>query len=225
MGEIDEIDFKLSGKEAEKDEKVNLWGGLDIYYILGKHKIPIFLALGGLILLGLGILAIRQASYSEDKIEIISSEERIQAPEKIFVDIEGAVQKPGVYELSSGSRVRDLLISAGGLSSEADREWVEKVLNQAEKLKDGVKIYIPKKGEEIKGASSSLETAFINKSGGLLNINTASKSELEALWGIGPATAQKIIDNRPYKEVSELLTKKILKNNVYQKIASQLTVY
>jgi competence protein ComEA len=223
MGEIDEIDFKLSGKDAEKDEKVNLWGGLDIYYILGKYKVAIFLFFGGLIFLVLGILVIWQTAYSEDKIEIISSEEKTS--EKILVDIEGAVQKPGVYELSSGSRVRDLLIAAGGLSSEADREWVEKVLNQAEKLKDGVKIYIPKKGEEIKGASSSLETAFINKSDGLLNINTASKSELESLWGIGPATAQKIIDNRPYKEVSELLTKKILKNNVYQKIASQLTVY
>jgi len=194
-----------------------------------KFKIPLVLATAGVILLGAGFLLF-SSTRQEDKIEIISSDsEENKRQETIFADIEGAVQKPGVYELPSGARVEDLLIAAGGVSNEADRQWIEKSLNQAQKLVDGVKIYIPKTGEGVAGAISSQSSkssgSSIGSEGRLVNINSASQSELEALWGVGPVTAQKIIENRPYQSAEELLTKKILKSNVYQRIAEQLTVY
>ncbi|EKD47123.1 MAG: helix-hairpin-helix DNA-binding motif-containing protein, partial [uncultured bacterium] len=59
----------------------------------------------------------------------------------------------------------------------------------------------------------------------LININAASQSELETLWGIGPVTAQNIIEQRPYSSVEELLSKKIIKQNVYDKIKDQIAVW
>src|SRR3989344_1087747 len=59
----------------------------------------------------------------------------------------------------------------------------------------------------------------------LININTASQSELESLWGIGPVYAQNIIEQRPYSSVEELLTKKIIKQNVYDRVKDQISVY
>jgi len=58
-----------------------------------------------------------------------------------------------------------------------------------------------------------------------ININTASQNQLESLWGIGPVTAQNIIEQRPYSTVEELLNKKILKTNVYETNKDKLSVY
>lgn len=210
---MEEIETRLNEKDLQG--RFN-WEG-----VLEKHKISVIIGLVGLILVGLGVLGAVKIGQPEEKIEIISSETSTSGT--IFADIEGAIQKPGVYELSSGARVEDLLIAAGGLSAEADRELIEKSLNQAQKLTDGAKIYIPKKGEGLQ--SQKAQSGVLNTQKELVNINTASKTELEALWGIGPVTAQKIIDNRPYQNVEDLLTKKILGSNVYQRIAEQLTVY
>ncbi len=208
-----EVAVKLTDREIQ--------GRFNWEEFLEKHKIPVVIGLVGLILIGLGVLGVFKVGQTEDKIEIISSEERTKTPEKILVDIEGAVQKPGVYELPLGSRLQDLLVAAGGLSAEADRVWVEKNLNRAQKIKDGDKFYIPKSGEGNIGNMGS--PAVMAATG--ININTASKSELETLWGVGPATAQKIIDNRPYQDVDDLLKRKILNANVFRKIVSQLRVY
>jgi len=206
-----EVAVKLTDREIQ--------GRFNWEELLERYKFVLLAALLGLILLGLGILGFLKINQPENKVEIISSAEK--SPSSIFADIEGAVQKPGVYELSFGSRLQDLLVAAGGLSAEADRVWVEKNLNRAQKIKDGDKFYIPKSGEGNIGNTGS--PAVMAATG--ININTASKSELETLWGVGPATAQKIIDNRPYQDVDDLLKRKILNANVFQKIASQLRVY
>lgn len=230
MAEIEEIDYKLNNKDAEKDEKVNLWGGLDLTSLLDKYKTPLFISLCllGLILIMAGVFTIYQLNQPEDKIEIIPVAQETSAA-TILTDIEGAVVKPGVYELSVGSRINDLLITAGGLSAKADRDWVETNLNKAQKLKDGDKVYIPLLSERVKeresvsgnGVVSGSSTTVSSK----ININSATTAELDTLWGIGPVTAQKIIDNRPYQKIEDLLNRKILSKSVYQKIAQNLTVY
>lgn len=188
-----------------------------------RFRVPIIVALVGIIFIGLGVIFL--STKSKDKVEIISAENTTPSGQ-ISADIEGAVEKPGVYSLDSGSRINDLLILAGGLSASADREWVEKSLNRAQKLTDGAKIYVPRVGENRLRQSSSEQGSVEGVSQtSLVNINTASSAQLEALWGIGPATSQKIIENRPYTEVGDLLSKKILKSNVYQKIFGQLTVF
>lgn len=111
----------------------------------------------------------------------------------ILVDISGAVEKPGVYSLKENDRMNQLLIMAGGFSEDANKEWVQKSLNLASKLKDGQKIYIPFENENVSTGSESVQGA---SSGLLININTDNKSELENLPKIGSVTAQNIIDYR-----------------------------
>ncbi len=196
---------------------------MDLISFLGKNKIPVALGFLGIIFVSLGILAVLRTSQSDDKLEIISSSavQTGQAgKEAISADIEGAVVNPGVYQLPSGSRVNELLISAGGLSNQADRDYVEKTLNRAQKLIDGMKIYVPKKGENTTVAANM--TGTVSKK---VNINVAGLSELDALPGVGQVTARKIIDNRPYVSVENLLTKKVLGNSVYQKLKDSLAVY
>jgi len=89
----------------------------------------------------------------------------------ISIDIEGAVQNPGLYSVSSASHLQDGLIASGGLSANADRDWISKNLNLAENLTDGIKIYIPRIGEQVAGFqiadsnSNSLQNSGINPSG------------------------------------------------------------
>lgn len=193
--------------------------------LLFRFRWYILLVIFGIILILLGIFSFtRQLPWSVDKVEILNDAEESQ----ILVEISGAVEKPGVYKFTSGARVEELLIASGGLSSEADREWVSRVLNRAAKLTDGQKIFIPKKGitPRVRSGQVSITgtTGGISLSG-LVNINAASQAELEALPGIGPVTAGRIIEGRPYSGVEELLTRKILKRNVYEENKDKLSVY
>lgn len=76
----------------------------------------------------------------------------------IHVDIEGAVFKKGIYEIPENSMMQDALIQAGGISSDADRAYVEQQINLKTILTDGARIYIPRKGEGIleNGAQTSV---------------------------------------------------------------------
>ena len=181
-----------------------------------QNKVPVILGLIGVFLVSVGILAtLFFYQQKEPEIEIISGEEE----GTIWVDLAGAVMRPGVYELPSDSRFKDLLARAGGLAAEADREWVEKNLNLAEKLEDGQKVYIPSQMES--GEVAGEETVVSGK----ININTASASELDTLWGIGEVRAKDIIDSRPYSSIDELLTKKVIPSNVFEKIKEKITVF
>lgn len=183
----------------------------------------ITLVLAGLLVLviGLAVIGIGLGQGSQDEIKIIEAEP--MAPSEvegkpIFVDVGGAVLRPGIYELSSGARVNDALVVSGGLAAEADRDWISQNVNLAAKLTDGVKIYLPFQDD----TNTNKETPRSNLQG--VSLNTASLAELDTLWGIGPVTAQKIIDNRPYAKVEELLEKKIVKTNVYDAIKDKITV-
>lgn len=176
----------------------------------------------GLVLLSGGLIYSLSSPKEENEI-IFESGSEVQSEkteEKITVDVEGALLNPGVYTLNPGSRVKDALILAGGFSSDADRGWVKKNLNLALKIADGTKIYIPRLGENVQSVSSNnIQTS------GLININSAGMSELDTLSGIGPVTAQKIIDNRPYNAIEDLRTKKIVGQSVFEKIKDKITVY
>lgn len=121
----------------------------------------------------------------------------------LVVDINGAVAKPGIYEVPVGSRYADLIERAGGLSKSVSKEYVARELNLARELKDQEKVYLPFAGET---ANSSA------KSGGI-SINMATSKQLQELKGVGEATAEKIISGRPYKEVGEI--KNVVSEKVY----------
>lgn len=117
---------------------------------------------------------------------------------EVYVDVDGAVVRPGVYRLKDGARVSQAIDGAGGLTAEADVTG----LNRASKVADGQKIYVPKVGEQqTVSADGGADGGAVLASGandvaGLVNINTASAAELQTLSGIGPSMAQSIIDER-----------------------------
>ncbi len=190
--------------ELTPEEKIQAW--------VSFYKFPLIFALLAFFLLGAAAF-LWQSSNPSDK---ISFSQEASESGRIKADIEGAVLKPGVYELESGSRISDLLITAGGLTVEADREWVSKNLNQAAKLSDGGKVYIPETGEsKVLGVSGT-------GGSGTININSASSSELDKLPGVGPVTDQKIIDGRPYQAIEDLLTRKIVGQSTFEKIKGEL---
>jgi competence protein ComEA len=193
---------------------------------LRSNILPLFLAVLGVILLGAGLVSSLAGTDREEDITFESSNSDQDIKEtKIVVDIQGAVVAPGVYELPSESRIKDVLIAASGLSSDADREWISKNLNQAAKLTDGGKIYIPKVGESNSFINLGQAGSLGVTASGLININSSSQSELESLPGIGPVTAGKIIDNRPYAAIEDLRSKKVVGQSVFDKIKDKISVY
>lgn len=180
---------------------------------------------------GLGIFVWKGGFDTGPKFEIVQTNEVEAVVATIWVDIAGQVVRPGVYELVSGDRVGKVIEKAGGFNSGADLEWVNKNLNQAAKVSDGMKIYVPARqernvqtlpqGDYPHGGGANPKSQELEK----ININTASQAELEALPGIGPATAIKVIQGRPYSETSDLQTRKIVSAKVYEQIKETVTVW
>ena len=110
--------------------------------------------------------------------------------QKLSVYMSGAVAQPGVYEVAAGSRVIDAVDAAGGLAQGARPETV----NLARRLQDGEHVHIPGEGDPTNAPDQA--QAGGEGASQLVNINTAGESELEALPGIGPATARKIVAER-----------------------------
>lgn len=198
---------------------------------LYSYRIPISVVLIGLIMIGVAFLFYKDEQKRGDDIQVIEKEEEVTANET-FVEVAGAVENPGVYGFEANSRVEDALTAAGGLSAEADREWVERVINRAAKLIDGQKIYIVSLGEQTDvlsakedGGYQSISSENSLQIGEKININSASQKELESLWGIGPVYAQNIIEQRPYSNTEELQSKKVIKSNVYERIKDEITIY
>lgn len=199
--------------------------------LLSLYKFPLILAGIGIFLFTISV-SLLVKNQNESSPLFFQEEASLSAKTKIRVDIAGEVLAPGVYEMEEGSRIIDALGAAGGLSAEADREYLSKNLNQAAKLVDGSKIYIPSVGETNSAKSSSLShlSSLSNLSDlsgfrKMINLNTASQKELEALPGVGPVTAEKIIAGRPYQAIEELKNRKIMGTSLYEKLKDSLTVY
>lgn len=172
----------------------------------------------GIILLGIGLM--QYFNQPKDAIKFTSEEVQGANTAELFIDVSGAVQKPGVYKLPGNARTQDALIAAGGFSADADRDYVSKSMNLAAPLTDGMKLYIPAVGEVVSARSNS--GIILGSNSGLISINSASSSELESLPGIGPVTAGKIIDNRPYSSIDELLSRKIVGKSTFEKIQNSV---
>ena len=128
-------------------------------------------------------------------------------PEIAYAHAAGAVTRPGLYRVPPGARVSDLLDAAGGPAADADIDQ----LNLAAPVADGERVYVPRKGEAPPAATAGnggAATATATPTGPV-NLNTATLEQLDALPGVGPATAQAILDYRAqhgrFRSVEELL--------------------
>jgi len=136
-------------------------------------------------------------------------------PAEVVVHVSGAVKQAGVYRLAPASRVADAIEQAGGATEHADLD----ALNLAEPIQDGQKIHVPRKGEVSAPAVASVAPSRSPRSAPQaaatattqfpINLNTATADQLEAIPGIGPVLAQRIIEYRQthgrFQSVDELL--------------------
>lgn len=181
-----------------------------------------------LVILGIGMNFRDQFLVESEKVKVESKnispviKNDIQVDSEVVIDISGEVMKTGVYKLKNGSRIEDVLIMAGGLSAKADRDWVDKNLNRAEKVYDGQKIYIPKVGENIEKSQFPIS----NVQSKVVRLNSASLEELDKLDGVGPAIAQRIIDYRTenggFKSVEEIKLVPGIGDKMFEKIKDEI---
>ena len=171
-------------------------------------------------------------SSANEKTELQQEEivEKLQS--KIFVHICGEVKKEGVYQVESDARIVDAINAAGGLTNKAASYGI----NQAEKLKDGMQIYVPSKKEIEKTVrngqalpiSSSQRSSSENAQGDIININFASKEELMKIKGVGEAKAALIINyretNGSFKNITDLMKIKGIKQKFFDKIKDNICV-
>ena len=151
---------------------------------------------------------------------------------EVYVDIGGAVKNPMLAQLPAGSRIEDAIQQAGGLEANADISQI----NRAELLTDGQKVYIPKKGEVVGGdgmtsAGAAGTGGFGDASAsatGKININTADITQLQSITGVGPVTAQKIIDYRTqsgrFSRIEDIKNVSGIGDKTYENMKDQITV-
>lgn len=195
--------FNIYYKNIKKEEQ-------SMNHFNKKQKI---IAIILITIIGIGIYCYTDAIENtneeeiENVLEVAQTNTTKETEEKnIFVHIAGCVQKEGMLELSSNSRIADAIEKAGGLTQEADLSDI----NLAYLLEDGMKIYIPNQNERQENNEKTEDTAKTentpsmqiqdtNTKQDVININTATQEELDTLPGIGPATAAKIIAYRKEK--------------------------
>lgn len=154
-------------------------------------------------------------------------------PGPITVFVNGAVNLPGLYALPNGSRVNDAIAAAAGFATDAAAD----VVNLAQELQDGSQIYVPSQSEAA-ALPAVVSVPVLNLSSGTggqpetpqgkININTATLELLDTLPGIGPSTAQKIVDYRDevgmFTKIEDLMNVSGIGEAKFDKIKDQITV-
>ncbi len=159
---------------------------------------------------------------SETAAETTEIAAETEVPDEIYVYVCGAVEKPGVYKLDTGSRVFEAVEKAGGLN----REAAEDAVNQALALADGDEIRIPTKEEAEKAENVRPAGTDTEAEDGRVNINTASASELTGISGIGKTRAEAIIsyreNNGAFAGIEDIKKVPGIKDGLFNKIKEKI---
>ena len=113
-------------------------------------------------------------------------------PARVVVDVVGAVRRPGLYRLAQGARVADAVARAGGSTRKADLSLV----NLAALVSDGEQVVVPRRGAGVAAGAAAGAAGASGIPTGPVHLNSATVEQLDALPGVGPVTAQKILDYR-----------------------------
>lgn len=191
---------------------------------VSRRQLLIWVAIGiVIVLVGVRYLA-GQDSAGGDKpfaepVQTIGMKTAQEAPIKVHVV--GAVASPGLYDLVNGSRVADAIAVAGGPLPSADLSLV----NLAAKMADGQQLIVPAAGESAGAMAAGGAGA---SPGSLVNLNSATLDQLTELDGIGPKTAQKIIDYREehggFSHVEELMEVPGIGQSKFEAVRDRITV-
>lgn len=209
-----------------------------------KQRKTIIIVVLGIIILGGYYLFDLNSGYNEEEIQknmlIVSgntdeeSDKKSEDLDVIVVHITGAVKTPGVVKINEGSRIEDVIEAAGGLTEDADISNV----NLAYIVEDGIKIRIPSLNDEAdngqnyitedSGEGIVISDEATSNSSALININTASQTELETLNGIGPSIASRIItyreENGKFKTIEDIKNVTGIGESKYENIKDFITV-
>jgi competence protein ComEA len=142
-----------------------------------------------LILAGKVLLRPARPAVVPPPVRVAKSSTAPASAAKLFVNVVGAVRRPGLYRLKDGSRVADAVTRAGGPTPKAQIE----LLNLAARIADGEQIVVPRRGPALPAAAGAAGGAA---AAGPVHLNSATLEQLDALPGVGPVTAQKILDYR-----------------------------
>ena len=186
-------------------------------------KIPVLLAVLVFVFMPTGCSAKQTVELNELQTDVTEAgeEEKESVPAELAVHICGAVQNPGVYMLAGGSRICDAIRAAGGLSEDASDHSV----NQAALLADGMQIVIPTLEEVSAAMADSGEAQGGQK---LIDLNTATLTELMTLPGIGETRANAILAYREkcgrFSSVEEIMQVSGIKEGSFEKLREYITV-
>jgi competence protein ComEA len=153
----------------------------------------------------LGSVQTRSAARPEPAVSAMQLQAEEPPAREVLVHVVGAVARPGLYRLPEGSRVDDALTEAGGPRPRAALE----LLNLAAPVADGQQVVVPAKGDAAAaGGSAGTPGSALGVPQGNVHLNSASLEELDTLPGVGPVTAQRILDyraeNGAFRSVEEL---------------------
>jgi competence protein ComEA len=161
----------------------------DMPDVLADRRRLLAFAVAAVVLLALaGRVLLRRQPASVPPPLRVAHAEAPSRPTQAFVDVVGAVRRPGLYRVGKGARVADAVSRAGGPTRGADLELV----NLAALVADGEQVVVPRRGAPVAPAAGAAGTA----PSGPVHLNSATLEQLDGLPGVGPVTAQKIVDYR-----------------------------
>ena len=157
-----------------------------------RHALVVAAVLLALLALAGRTLAGAGGATAQPAASLVPERSQSPAAQRLTVHVAGAVRRPGLYRLAEGKRVADAVARAGGATAKADTA----AINLAAPLADGIQVLVPSRVVVAAGSAAAGSSKSGSAAAGPVSLSSATVEQLDALPGVGPVTAQKIVDYR-----------------------------